>query len=151
MMQRCQARAAHSVQLTCLGALLCAAVLQGRIEHETVEVPSSNPAGCPSPAPFSISSLLPWSNGGAGGGVTCSSCGDTLSSGCASTPQAGFSTCPAAADLGSGASMALPGTDAGVMTVEREVILPGCPMNGAPGRNLDNHLCIMCGEWQLFA
>lgn len=34
------------------------------------------------------------------------------------------------------------------MTVEREVVLPGCPMNSYPGKNIDNHLCIMCGECQ---
>jgi hypothetical protein len=52
---------------------------------------------------------------------------------------------PAAADVASGAGVTA-GVEAGVVTVEREVVLPGCPMNGFPGKNIDNHLCIMCGE-----
>lgn len=144
-------------------AHVCAAILQGRIEHETVEAPCSNPAGCTAPASFSISSLLPWSNSNnsscAGGDNSCSSCGYTMPSVSASQPQEGFSTpsvysCsavldmyPTAADVGSGVTVPA-GADAGVMAVEREVVLPGCPMNSYPGKNIDNHVCIMCGECQ---
>jgi hypothetical protein len=35
----------------------------------------------------------------------------------------------------------------GFMAVERDVMLPGCPINGYPGKNKDNQQCIMCGEF----
>jgi hypothetical protein len=33
------------------------------------------------------------------------------------------------------------------VTVEREVVYPGCPMNSYPAKNKDNSQCIMCGEF----
>lgn len=155
--------------------LVCSAVLQGRIEHQTVQVPCSNPAACASTSPFSISSLLPWSRGNSSsttcgeGEFACATCGEPLSSPCGE-PQGGYSqstpdafstpnafSCSAIFDsstagscsttsAASGGGSVLAGTEGGVMTVERDVVLPGCPMNAYPGKNIDNHLCIMCGE-----
>lgn len=119
---------------------------------------------CPSPA-FTISSLLPWSQkGGCGGDTTCSSCGGSLGPVYASSYAQGGSssipsvfscssqgavppnTTPAAAADASVWLSGSAGQDTGVMRVEREVVLAGCPMNSYPGKNVDNHLCIMCGE-----
>jgi hypothetical protein len=59
-------------------------------------------------------------------GQSCSSCGSLVSP----AGAAGFATYAP-----------------GVVTVQHAVVLPGCPINGYPGKNKDNQQCIMCGEF----
>lgn len=168
--------------------------MQGRIEHETIQVPCSNPTGCKpgfGGMPSLISSLLPWTisscrSGCSSGNTGCNTAdcssyapalipgevngqcplplGDLNSRGivspgafsCSAFIDAsalhenswGATTMPPVANAGTpltaeAAGAASAGT--GLMTVERDVVLPGCPINSYPGKNKDNHLCIMCG------
>lgn len=174
--------------------------VQGRIEHETLQVPCANPTSCTSSGfgavPSLISTLLPWTSSSGGScGSGCSSdsigCGtaDCSSYAPALIPREVNGQCPLA--LGDLNSQGMPSTfscsafiDAsalhekgrqatplpsvpntgtlltaeaagagsagtGVVTIERDVVLPGCPMNSYPGKNKDNHLCIMCGKCPL--
>jgi len=148
----------------------CSMLLQGRVEHKTVEVPCASFSACGSVAPALpalLQSFMPWTNTSSSesgcGDPACSSysgssCND-ISMASSGFEPATFS-CSAFIDASSAAlqaaalPMAQPSAAAaaaaaggdGTQLQEVDVYLPGCPLNSYPAKNKDNHLCIMCGK-----
>lgn len=150
-----------------VGCLLPAACwylspLQGRVEHQMLEVPSTSGAAgaaavSPSFAVFSalagLSRFLPWAKSeDACQAGTCSEClpDSSSSSSNGNYMLPGEFSCSAFVDAGSSGAMPVGASGdagaAGTLLQQVDVLLPGCPMNSYPGKNLSNQQCIMCGN-----
>lgn len=79
--------------------------------------------------------------GCAGAALDCSAFVDASSAGLGTG-----SYCQASRSALHAAGAGCAGDAPGVMMMEHDVVLPGCPINGYPGKNKDNQQCIMCGE-----
>jgi hypothetical protein len=142
---------------------VCDTLQQGRVEHQTLQVPASNPAVSMKlfglSIPSWLSSLTPSTSGSSSSSSSNAPSGtvgspidvSSSNSSAGSVPYA----CSAFLDAASLCSFDMPAAEpagaaaaAGqvLVLVERDVVFPGCPLNSSPGHNKDNSQCIMCGE-----
>jgi len=146
-------------------------LLQGRVEHKTIEVPCwslalaevrpqpSQPscrALCLGPtvaAPAAaglVATTPPAAATAAAATISMASSGlEPATFSCSAFIDASSAALPATALLmtqpSAAAASAAAGGD-GTRLQEVDVYLPGCPLNSYPAKNKDHHLCIMCGK-----